>query len=93
MTQKNQTLPAWKQIVRLARYRPLIYLTSGLTASIMFYLFPLVPGLIVRGIFDQLSGSAAAGLSIWGLVALLAGVSVARVVALVLAIMAVVVSS
>lgn len=88
MTQNKQTLPAWKQIVRLARYRPLIYLTSGLTASIMFYLFPLVPGLIVRDIFDQLSGSAAAGLNIWGLVALLAGVSVARVIALVMAIMA-----
>lgn len=81
-------LPTWKQVLRLARYRLPLYLASGLMASIMFYLFPLVPGLIVRGIFDQLSGAASAQADAWGLVALLVGVSVARVSALIGAVMA-----
>ena len=38
----------------------------------MFYVFPLVPGLLVRQIFDTLSGSAPAGGNLWTLVALIA---------------------
>jgi len=42
----------WRLIWRLARYRFHLYLASGLLASTMFYLFPLIPGLIVRWFFD-----------------------------------------
>ncbi|HUP28354.1 MAG TPA: ABC transporter ATP-binding protein [Chloroflexia bacterium] len=81
---KPEALPAdrkrrhWWYIWRLITYKPGIYLTSGLLASIMFYVFPLVPGLIVRGLFDALSGDAPAGLSVWGLLALLVGAAVVR---------------
>jgi ATP-binding cassette, subfamily B, bacterial len=73
---------------RLARFRPGLYLLSGLLASGLFYLFPLAPGLIVRVFLDGLSGSAPARLDGWGLVALLTGVAVARAVALVGAVFA-----
>ncbi|HMA35047.1 MAG TPA: ABC transporter ATP-binding protein [Chloroflexia bacterium] len=68
----------WWYLWRLARYRPALWLLSGLLASGMFYLFPLVPGLIVRPFLDTLAGGAGAGWSLWGLLALLVGATVAR---------------
>jgi ATP-binding cassette subfamily B protein len=78
----------WRVIARLALFKPWLYLTSGLLASIMFYLFPLVPGLIVRRVFDILTNSAPATMSVWGLLALLVGVAVVRVTALIGAVVA-----
>ena len=80
--------PTWWYIWRLARFRLALYLFSGLTASIMFYLFPLLPGLIVRAFFDTLSGAAPARLGLWGLLALLVGAAVGRVAALLTAVWA-----
>jgi ATP-binding cassette subfamily B protein len=71
-------LPTWRYIVRLARYRPWLYLTSGLLASVMFYLFPLLPGLVVKRVFDKLTGEATVSLGLWALLALLAAIALAR---------------
>src|SRR6185295_15603323 len=70
---------------RLARYRFHLYLASGLFASTMFYLFPLIPGLIVRWFFDTLTGASQAGWNEWSLIALLLGATVAQTTALLLA--------
>lgn len=75
----------WRLIWRLARYRFGLYLASGLLASTMFYLFPLVPGLIVRWFFDALTGASPAGLNEWSLIALLLAVTVVRAATLLLA--------
>jgi ATP-binding cassette subfamily B protein len=72
----------WQYLVRLARFRPGLYLLSGLLASTMFYLFPLVPGLIVGRFFDVLSGAAPAQIGIMTLLALLVVTALARVGAL-----------
>lgn len=72
----------WWYIWRLIRFRPGLYALSGLLASVMFYVFPLVPGLIVKGIFDNLSGKAQAELGIWTLIALLVASALVRGVAL-----------
>lgn len=69
-------------IWRIATYRVRVYIASGLLAGVMFYLFPLVPGLIVQQIFDALTNHAAASLNLWGLIALLIGAIVARIVTL-----------
>ena len=68
----------WWFVQRLILYRPGLYVTSGMLASTMFYLFPLVPGLVIRGIFDGLSGSAPAEFNAMGLLALLVGVALFR---------------
>ena len=75
----------WRLIWRLARYRFHLYLLSGLFASTLFYLFPLIPGLIVRWFFDTLTGASPAGLNDWSLIALLLVVTVVRAAALLLA--------
>ena len=38
----------------LIRARPGVWLLSALTASVLFYLFPLVPGLLFQRLFDRL---------------------------------------
>lgn len=72
----------WWYIWQLIRFRPGLYALSGLLASVMFYVFPLVPGLIVKGIFDNLSGKAQAELGIWTLITLLVTSALVRGVAL-----------
>ena len=74
--------PTWRYILRLAAYRPALYLASGLLASIMFYLFPLLPGLVVRRLFDQLGADAPVGANLTTLLALLLAIAVTRQVAM-----------
>jgi len=68
----------FQQIVHLARFRLGLYLLSGLFASAIGYLFPLVPGLIVRGFLDELSGSANVGINPPSLLALLVAAAITR---------------
>ncbi|MEO8083044.1 MAG: ABC transporter ATP-binding protein [Ardenticatenales bacterium] len=51
----------WRSLARLAGFAWPLYVTSGLLASVMFYLVPLLPGLVVKRIFDRLAVSAAGG--------------------------------
>jgi ATP-binding cassette subfamily B protein len=69
----------WWYIWRLARFRLPLYLLSGLLASTMFYIFPLIPGLFVRQIFDALSAGAPASDSLWSYVALIVAVAPVQV--------------
>ena len=68
----------WHYLVRLARFRPGLYLLSGLLASIVSYVFPLLPGLIVRQFLDTLTGNARTAVDGWGLTALLLAAAIAR---------------
>lgn len=72
--------PVWWFILRLIQFRPLLYLASSFFI-IFFYVYPLVPGQIVRAFFDTLSGAAPAGLNLWSLLALLVVAGVARTIA------------
>ncbi len=73
-----KTLPTWRYILRLASYRPALYVASGLLASIMFYLFPLLPGLVIRQLFNRLSGDAPLGANLWTLLGLLVAIAFTR---------------
>ena len=69
-------------IWRISRYRTAVFVTSGLLVGGAFYLFPLVPGLVVQQIFNGLTGNAPASLNLWGLLALLIASVLARIAAL-----------
>ncbi|MGI9145446.1 MAG: ABC transporter transmembrane domain-containing protein [Chloroflexota bacterium] len=77
-------MSTWRAVVAMARVRLWLYLLSGLLASGVFYIFPLVPGLLVRQFLDMLSGGATPGLNLWTPLALLVGASVVRALLLVL---------
>ena len=69
--------PLW-YIWRLARFRFSLYLLNVLLTSVLFYLFPLVPGLLLREIFNSLTGDAPVGVNVWLLIAALVGTAVAQ---------------
>jgi ABC-type multidrug transport system fused ATPase/permease subunit len=75
-------------IWRLIRYRPWLYSVNVVLWS-SHYLLPLIPGLLIRGVLDALSGerSAAEG-QVWTFLALLLGVGVARMAVLMWGVMA-----
>ena len=72
---------SWWHVARLIAFRPGLYILSAL-GIIGFYLWPLVTGVVVRRIFDQLSNQALlasdARATIWALAAMLIGVAVAQ---------------
>ncbi|RJQ04077.1 MAG: ABC transporter ATP-binding protein [Bacillota bacterium] len=62
---------------RLILFRPWLYLRNAALWALVA-LTPIIPGLISREFFDTLTGSARFGIGVWGLVALLVGVALAR---------------
>jgi ATP-binding cassette, subfamily B, bacterial len=80
-TETTALRSSWWYIARLIRFRPGRYLFSAL-GIISFYLWPLVPGVFVRQIFDQLSNrtllTSEAQATIWALAGVLIGVALVR---------------
>ncbi len=70
-------LPVFKGMWALIRYRPW-YFAVNLTFGVIFIVTQLIPGLITRRFFDQLTGEAAATYGIVTLLALLVAVQFGR---------------
>jgi ATP-binding cassette subfamily B protein len=66
---------------RMMRYRPWLYLANGVLWTLI-HLFPLVPGLIVRALLDDLTGAAPFRFGVQGLIALMLGMALAQVMLL-----------
>ncbi len=73
----------WRYIVQMARFKPWLFTGSGLTVGFLFYLIPLVPGLIVREFFQAVTGDTPATFGIWTLLALLVGIGAGQMAAMV----------
>ncbi len=76
-------MASWWYVWRLARYRPVLYLASELGVSLVWYLFPLVTGLITQQFFNWLTGRTPAGFGLWSVLALLVGAWLGRIAAVV----------
>src|SRR5262245_61684538 len=74
---------SWWYVARLIAFRPGLYIFSAL-GIISFYLWPLLPGIFIRQIFDQLSNRTLladdARATIWALAGVLIGIAVVRLV-------------
>jgi ATP-binding cassette subfamily B protein len=70
---------AWWYIWRMARYRLPLFLITVITIM-PFYLFPLLPGLVVRQVFDAASANRQIGADLWTAMALLIGIAIAHMV-------------
>ena len=69
--------PTWRYVMKMASYRPWLYLLHALQWSVM-NLFSLLVGLIARAFFDSLTGQAHLPLGTTGLIALLVALAVGR---------------
>ncbi len=73
-----RALPAWRVVLEMIRFRPLLWLVDLLAIIILRVAWQLLPGLTMKAFFDMLSGQAAAGVNIWTILALIAGMYVIR---------------
>lgn len=64
--------------IRLIRYRPWLFLLTSLCWG-LFHSLPLAAGLLTREIFNTLSGKESIGFDVWTILAMVVGVSLARV--------------
>lgn len=67
----------WQASLQLIRHRPPLYILNGFLWCGV-HLWPLVPGLIIREIFNALTGETAVGWNVWTLVAFLVAYGFAR---------------
>jgi ATP-binding cassette subfamily B protein len=75
----------WQFVLRMAGFRIWLFLGSGLFASVLFYALPLLPGLVVREIFQRLAPESGDHGMQWPLLALLVGIGVGRMAGLIAA--------
>jgi ATP-binding cassette subfamily B protein len=73
-----KSLPTWRYLVEMIRYRPWLYLLHALLWG-AFNLSLLLVGLIARAFFDTLTGQARLPVGVEGLIALLVVIAVSRV--------------
>ncbi len=71
-------VPTWKALIRLVLFRPWFYLGMSLLRILIFAIAPQAIGLVMRTFFDVLTGNSHVALSIWGLAAIVMGVTLAR---------------
>lgn len=70
MPETQRTLPAWKVIWKMIRYRRDLWLGNWLMMMLLM-LFLQIPGLVLREFFNALSGSTQTGMNLWTIVALM----------------------
>lgn len=75
--EKPIEMKTYEFIWELIKYKPLLSFFNGLT-WLIFQNSPLIPGLIIKRIFDSLSDDAAANYGPWGLCVLLVIVALVR---------------
>jgi ATP-binding cassette subfamily B protein len=71
-TPKTPSLPAWRVILAMIRFRPLLWLLDLVAILVIRAVWQIIPGLILKYFFDLLTGKAAFGLNIWTILAFLA---------------------
>lgn len=76
----SKSLPAWRVILSMLRFRPWYWFVDLLAVSLMRLAWQVGPGLILQAFFNLLSGPAQAGITIWTILAALGGLLVARLV-------------
>lgn len=74
----------WQIIRTLGGYKPLIIVAAGSGVLLSMYVLTLIPGLLLRRFFDDLSGGTEAGNNGWTWLGLVAAVGVARAMTMML---------
>ncbi|KRE83078.1 ABC transporter ATP-binding protein [Paenibacillus sp. Soil766] len=67
----------------LIMYKPFRYFVNALAWTII-YLAPIAPGLITKAFFDTLTGNATLKFGVWGLIALLIGAALGRILLIII---------
>ncbi|MBV7333509.1 ABC transporter ATP-binding protein/permease [Chloroflexi bacterium TSY] len=68
-----------QRFLKLGLFRAGVFIANPIITDFLFFLFPLIPGLIISEFFDTLSGQQAAGLNLWTIVTLLIVTEISRI--------------
>jgi len=68
----------WWYIWQLTKYKPWVYGAFGLMEILIFGVFPQLSGFVIQAVFDQLTGAAQTGFSLWALAAFFVAIAVGR---------------
>jgi ATP-binding cassette subfamily B protein len=86
MTTTSETtqpkIKAWHYLAKIVRLYPGWYLALLIGETLFFAVFPHLTGLLIRAIFDSLTGEAAVGINVYTLIALLVANAAARAIAI-----------
>lgn len=78
-TENIPSLPAWKVIHEMIRFRPWLWFVDFISVAVMRFIWQIAPALILKAFFDMLTGGAQITFGIWGVVALFVSLWVGRV--------------
>jgi ATP-binding cassette, subfamily B, bacterial len=68
-TQKVPSLPAWRVIWEMMRFRPWLWFVDLLAVVLVRFSFQIAPALIIKAFFDMITGEAQLTFGIWAIVA------------------------
>jgi ATP-binding cassette subfamily B protein len=75
------SLPAWKVIYEMIRFRPWLWIVDFLSVALIRFCFQVAPALILKAFFDMLAGEATLTFGIWAVVAFFIATWLGRVLA------------
>ena len=77
---KAQSLPAWKVILSMVRFRPWLMTVDFFSVLVIRLMWQIVPALILREFFNGLTGDAPTTFGIWAILAFLLAAYLGRLV-------------
>src|SRR5688572_8237099 len=80
-TQKVPSLPAWRVIWEMMRFRPLLWFADLLCVSMIRFCWQVAPALIIKAFFDYLTGAAPLTFGLWTVIAFTVAAYLGRVAA------------
>ncbi len=81
LTQKMPSLPAWRVIWEMMRFRPWLCFIDFICVALIRFCWQIAPALIIKAFFDMLTGAAPLTFGIWAIVAFAAASWIGRVLA------------
>lgn len=79
--QKVSSLPAWRVIWEMLRFRPWLWFIDLLSVGLIRFCWQIAPALIIKAFFDMLTGDASLTFGIWAIIAFFVSIWIGRVVA------------
>lgn len=79
--QKIPSLPAWRVIWEMIRFRPWLWFIDLLSVTLIRFCWQIAPALIIKAFFDMITGQAPLRFGIWAIVAFAIASWIGRVLA------------
>ncbi|HEX9839429.1 MAG TPA: ABC transporter ATP-binding protein [Anaerolineales bacterium] len=79
--QKIPSLPAWRVIWEMLRFRPWLWFIDLLSVTLIRFCWQIAPALIIKAFFDMITGEAPLRFGIWAIVAFALASWIGRVLA------------